>query len=112
MTDKPIPLSMDEQIEVATGAIADPGKYLGFRGDEGMTRWQARAVIAALSQSPNNQVERWLDWADDVELPNGEPSPKVDVEAVAELESALCAPTWPRCLQHVHSAIAALKASQ
>jgi hypothetical protein len=35
-------------VERVARAIADPGKYLGFRSEEGMTRWQARAAIAAI----------------------------------------------------------------
>ena len=37
---------------------------------------------------------------------------KVEQVAKDELEAALCAPNWPRCLEHVHAAIAALEAQQ
>lgn len=39
---------MSEMIKRVAAAIADPGKYCGFRGDRGMTEWQARAAIEAL----------------------------------------------------------------
>jgi len=42
----------DMLVEKVSKAIADPGLYCGFRGDKGMSHWQAEAAILAVMEYP------------------------------------------------------------
>lgn len=63
----------ETMIERVARAIADPGKYCGFRGDRGMSEWQARAAIEAMREPSEEMLEAgWQEtpsdwWSDDDE---------------------------------------------